>query len=299
MAMHEDEIAVSDAVIENLIRIQFPQWASLPVRRIASSGTVNAIFRIGEKLAARFPLCPADPAELRGVLHREADAAVQLAEHSPVPVPSPVAIGEPGPGYPLPWSVQTWLPGTVATDADPGASTDFARDLAALVIALRKADTGGRRFTGTNRGGDLRDHEEWVQTCFDRSEELLDVPRLRALWRDLRELPREAPDVMTHGDLIPANLLVSDGRLAGVLDGGGFAPADPALDVIAGWHLLEDGPRAVFREELGCDDLEWQRSKAWAFAQSMGAVWYYIESNPVMSDMGRRTLTRIVEDSAS
>ena len=41
-----------------------------------------------------------------------------------------VAIGEPGAGYPMPWSVQTWIPGVVATDEDPGDSVAFARDLA-------------------------------------------------------------------------------------------------------------------------------------------------------------------------
>lgn len=297
MTMHEDEIDISDEVVQELIKVQFPQWGSLPVRRIQSSGTVNTIFRIGDELAARFPLCLADPDELRGVLRREADAAALLVKHSPVPTPSPVALGEPGPGYPLPWSVQTWLPGTIATDADPGASTDFAHDLAAFVAAIRKTDTGGRRFEGTNRGGDIRAHDEWVETCLHNSAELLDVPRLRQLWREFRELPPGNPDVMTHGDLIPGNILVAGGRLAGVLDPGGFGPADPALDVIAGWHLLEDGPRAAFREDLACDDLEWERSKAWAFEQCLGAIWYYVESNPAMSAMGRRTLGRILDDS--
>ena len=33
---------------------------------------------------------------------------------------------------------------------------------------------------------------------------------------------------------------------------------------------------------------------AWAFEQAMGAVWYYVDSNPAMSSMGRRTLERIM-----
>lgn len=85
--------------------------------------------------------------------------------------------------------------------------------------------------------------------------------------------------------------------MAGLLDCGGFGPADPALDVIAAWHLLEDAPREVFRAALGSGDLEWERSKAWAFEQSMGAVWYYADSNPAMSAMGRRTLARIASAS--
>lgn len=288
MTLHDDELAITLDTVRALVSAQFPEWGELPIRRIEAGGTVNAIFRIGDDLAARLPLRSADPDVTRTELRREADAAALLAQHCPAPVP--LALGEPGPGYPLPWSVQTWLPGTTA-DAD--GSVALAHDLAALVLSLRAVDTGGRRFTGDNRGGDLRAHDGWMETCFARSENLLDVPRLRALWRELRDLPRGAPDVMTHGDLIPANVLVTDGRLAGVLDGGGFAPADPALDAIAGWHLLDDGPRDAFRADLGCDDLEWERSKAWAFEQALGLIWYYADTHPAMSALGHRTLARV------
>jgi hypothetical protein len=47
--------------------------------------------------------------------------------------------------------------------------------------------------------------------------------------------------------------------------------------------LLETKPRQVLRERVASDDLEWQRGKAWAFEQAMGVVWYYVDSNPVMS----------------
>jgi hypothetical protein len=52
------------------------------------------------------------------------------------------------------------------------------------------------------------------------------------------------------------------------------------------------------RDDLGCDDLEWERGKAWAFQQAMGVVWYYVDSNPAMHRMGRRTLERILADPA-
>jgi aminoglycoside phosphotransferase (APT) family kinase protein len=94
-------------------------------------------------------------------------------------------------------------------------------------------------------------------------------------------------------------VLVRDGRLTGVIDVGGLRPADPALDLVSAWHLLEAGPRQVLHDDLNCDDLEWGRGKAWAFQQAMGAVWYYVESNPAMSLMGRRTLQRIMAGTSS
>ncbi len=294
--MHAGQLTVSPETVRALVSEQFPEWANLPVRAVEAHGTVNAIFRIGDRFAARFPLQPGPVDTTRRRLKAEAQAARRLLGRTRFRTPEPVAIGAPGAGYPLPWAVQTWLPGVVAIDEDPGGSVAFARDLADLITDLRAIDTRGRTFSGGGRGGDLRSHDAWMETCFQRSNGLLDVHRLRSLWQRLRVLPREAPDVMAHSDLIPGNVLVSDGRLAGVLDVGGLRPADPALDLVSAWHLLESGPRKAFRDALQCDDLDWERGKAWAFEQAMGAVWYYVESNPPMSRMGRRTLDRILAD---
>lgn len=112
------------------------------------------------------------------------------------PEPEP-AIGEPGHGYPMPWAVQTWVPGTDATIRDPGQSNGFAADMAQLILALRASDVGGRSFGGTGRGGQLPDHDPWMSTCCARSEGLLDVAALRKVWAGLLELPDVDADVMT------------------------------------------------------------------------------------------------------
>lgn len=299
MGMHENELRITVGMVRELVATQFPEWAALAIVPVASAGTVNAIFRIGEGLAARLPLRPGNVDATWQWLRSEADAARELRDHTRVPVPEPVAIGPPGCGYPLPWSVQTWLVGSTASEWDPSASTDFARDLAGFIADVRAIDVGDRTFAGAGRGGDLRSHDEWMQECLRQSDPLLEVPPLRRMWTRLRELPRASSDVMTHGDLVPGNVLVSNGRLAGVLDVGGLGPADPALDLVGGWHLLDTGPRRLLRQILACDDLEWERGKAWAFEQAMGLVWYYVHSNPALSRTGRRTLERLLADEAS
>ncbi|MDQ0636057.1 aminoglycoside phosphotransferase (APT) family kinase protein [Arthrobacter pascens] len=65
-------------------------------------------------------------------------------------------------------------------------------------------------------------------------------------------------------------MILIDGRLAGVLDTGGFGPADPALDLVAAWHMLDTGMRNLLRANLGIEDLEWRRGAAWAFEQRWG-----------------------------
>ncbi len=306
--MHAGQLTVDEETVRALLADQLPRWAGRDVRLLPQTGTVNAIVRLGDDLAARFPLQPGDPADARRDLAREADAARRLVGRLHVAVPEVVALGEPGHGYPLPWSVQTWLPGRDGSAVEPGASYAFARDLAALVTDLRAVPTDGRTFAGegrTGRGGVVADHDAWVRTCLERSVGLLDVDALAALWERLRDLPRgPEPDVTTHGDLIPSNVLVRGGgsgaRLVGLLDVGGSGPADPALDLVGAWHLLDDGPRTAFRralghgDALGCGDAQWGRGMAWAFEQAIGLVWYYRTSNPPFSAFGRRTLDRLL-----
>ena len=294
MPMHADQLSITTGAVRRLVGEQFPAWAEHEIAHVASEGTVNAIFRIGPELAARFPLRAGDPSATQAELESEAAASRELAEHTSLPTPIPVALGRPGADYPLPWSVQTWLPGTTATTDDPGESVGFARDLAAFIAEVRSIDTRGRVFSGHGRGGHLPDHDAWVNRCFAQSEDLLDVPALRALWLRYRQLAAHPCDVMSHTDLTPGNVLVARGRLAGILDVGGLAPADPALDLVSAWHLLETEPRSALRATLRCTSLEWQRGQAWALQQALGWVWYYVDSNPSMSEAGRRTLDRLL-----
>lgn len=294
--MHADQVHIDVHLARQLIGEQFPQWRDEPVAPVAGSGTVNAIFRIGSQLAGRFPLQGSDAAIAVAVLDAEASALAEFAAANPFSSPLPVAIGRPGSGYPLAWSVQTWVDGDIATPDGLAASEAFARDLAALIGALRRTDTRGRPFSGRGRGGELRDHDAWMAVCVRENASFVDAETLRAVWARFRELPPGGPDVMSHGDLTPPNLLVDNGRLTGVLDGGGFGPADPALDLVSAWHLLDTPARSVLRAAVASDDIEWRRGAAWAFEQAMGLVWYYRESNPQMSALGRSTLARILAD---
>lgn len=294
--MHKDGVTIAVETARRMIREQFPQYRSEAIEPLSTIGTENFIFRVGSFAAAKFPLRPVDPSTDADVLRRQAAAMTELASYCPVPTPLPIGLGHPDPAYPHPWLMQSWIEGAVATPDRLSNSDIFASDLAHLLKQLRKTDAQGRRFDGKGRGGSLRDHDRWMAACFARSETLLDIDRLQRIWAQFREIPTATSNAMSHKDLIPANLLVSGERLIGILDGGGFGPADPALDLVAAWHLLDEGPRALFRNQLGSDDLEWRRGAAWAFQQAMGLVWYYEQTNPEMSALGRNTLARIIAD---
>lgn len=293
--MHAGQVTVDAGTVRDLVAEHLPALRGLPVRALASSGTVNAIYRVGDRHAARFALVPGDPNALLTQLETEAAAARELHGRTRFLTPEPVAVVGPSELHGHPWSVQTWLPGTDATQHPPATRENFARDLTELITGIRAIPTAGRTFSGTGRGGELSAHDDWVRTCLVESAGLVDVDRLRAMWEELRTLPRPR-DAMCHTDLIPGNLLVLEGRLVGVLDVGGLAPADPALDLVCAWHVLDRRTRRVLRAELGCDDVEWGRGRAWALQQALGLVWYYVRTNPVMARTGRRTLEQLIAD---
>ncbi|MCX6498119.1 MAG: aminoglycoside phosphotransferase family protein [Arthrobacter sp.] len=294
--MHESQLSLDPSEAVRLVRGLFPSVAESEVTAVESAGTVNYLYRVGTGCSARFPLQGGDASEVRAVLLAEHAAMREFAAVSTVPSPLPVAIGEPSEKYPLPWSVQTWVEGEIATPASVSWSTSFAVDLAALIASLRQANTRGRSFSGEGRGGELAAHDEWIAHCLQQSEGLLPVDRLRRAWASLRSLPRHGEDVMSHKDLIPGNVILKAGRLAGVLDTGGFGPADPALDLVAAWHMLDFSQRNTVRTYLAIGDLEWRRGAAWAYQQAIGLVWYYADSNPTMSALGRSTLNRLLTD---
>ena len=56
--MHPDELDIDAAPVGRLVREQFPQWAGLAVTRVASAGTENAMFRLGDDMVVRLPRRP-------------------------------------------------------------------------------------------------------------------------------------------------------------------------------------------------------------------------------------------------
>ncbi|WP_353507482.1 aminoglycoside phosphotransferase family protein [Intrasporangium sp.] len=298
MRLHEDQLELADAMVAALVADQLPDLRGARLSRVPSNGTVNVLYRLGDHLVLRFPMRGDDPGAVWAELADEADNARRLLGRLPVLSPEPVSIGDPGHGYPLPWAVYRWLPGLPASQVEVADSIPFAEQLAGVVRALREIDTEGRVFSGDARGGRLTDHDAGVRRWLGQSHGLIDVAEVEALWSRLVRTAREgAPDVWTHGDLMPDNLLVQDGRLSAVIDVGLSGPADPALDLQPAWNLLAaPSARRAFREALAVGDEEWDRGKAWALAQASGCLPYYRVTNPPMSRLAHRTLTALLED---
>jgi aminoglycoside phosphotransferase (APT) family kinase protein len=293
--MHADQADITAGTVTRLVASQFPRWRQLPVRAVASGGTVNALFRLGDDIILRFPLQPSLDPGLRDDLARNQDIARRIAAHVPVPVPQPVAFGEPGEGYPGPWTAYRWIPGETATNASVGDSDAFARDLAGFVTALHGMDTGGRSWPGHGRGGPLAARDEAVRRALADSAQLTDTAAIAGKWPRCRYAARrDTADVWIHADLMPGNLLVRGGRLAGVIDLEGACVGDPAVDLMPAWNLMAPRARETYRHALAVDDATWERGRGWAIVQAIVALPYYAETNPVMADTARFTLEAVL-----
>lgn len=289
--VHPNQLNVDDELVRRLLAEQFPALSKYKVERVNTPATVNSIFRIGSEYVARLPFASTNVDELK----KEVEAFKEFSQIVPFSVPSPIAIGAPSDQYDSAWSIFEWLPGDVAKPGELPVGGALVMDIVSLISTLRSCEVRDRVFEGPGRGGELEAHDAWVEECCAKGSHIIDSDRVWLLWQKFHGLPRLSPDVMSHKDLTPFNLLIRSNRLAGVLDCGNFGPADPALDLVVAWHLFEFDDREIIRRELNVADIEWRRGAAWALEQAIGLVWYYETSNPEMSRLGISTIQRILD----
>jgi len=123
--MHVDEVGTDVALVRRLLAAQLPDWGSLPLERVPSSGTDNALYRLGDDMVVRLPRTDGAVAGLE----RELEWLPRLAPLLPVAVPAPLATGVAGDGYPWQWAVYRWLDGEIPR-------TGYADDQHALASDL-------------------------------------------------------------------------------------------------------------------------------------------------------------------
>jgi aminoglycoside phosphotransferase (APT) family kinase protein len=291
--MHADEAGADVPLVRRLLAGQFPQWAGLRIEPVPSSGTDHDIYRLGDQLAARLPRIPG--AAKQAV--KEARWLPRLAPHLPLAVPVSLAMGRPAEGYPFGWSVCTWLPGRSAD----GPIEDLGRaaaDLAAFVTALRQVETtGADPRSPRSRGGPLLARDEEVRQAVAQLGGRVDGEAVLRSWRESLSAPAwPGPEAWVHGDLLPGNLLVVDGRLSAVIDFGCLNVGDPACDLLPAWNLFAGDSRARFRAELDADDASWLRGRGWALCQAVVALPYYWDTNPGMVRQASRALACVLAE---
>ena len=289
--MHAHEVHTDVALVLGLLEAQFPDWASLPLERLQTAGTVNALYRLGTDLLVRLPRTDWGI----GAVEREIRWLPRLAPRLPVRVPVPLAKGMPAGDYPYEWGVYPWLEGdnpTVGAISDPRS---LAKELARFVTALHGVDPAGA--PAAVRGSSLRPWDEPTRAALASLSGVVDTDAATAVWDAALRTPGwSAPGVWVHGDLMPGNLLLQGASLSGVIDWGGMGLADPACDLMVAWNLLSAETRGVFRAELEVDDATWARGRGWALWTGLVALPYYKDANPELAENARFRIAEVLAD---
>lgn len=295
--MHNDEFETDVSLVARLILGQFPAWANLPITAVESSGTDNALYRLGEDLVVRLPRIH----WAIGQIEKEREWLPRLAPQLPLAIPSPLAVGAPAEGYPWEWAVYRWLKGQDATTAQVSDKNEAAIDLARFISALHRIGSMGHTpsMDQKSRGRALATRDKETREAIAALQGTMDTDAATAIWESALRVDEWArAPVFFHGDLMLGNVLVDSGRISAVIDFSGLGIGDPACDLMIAWSLFAGESRDVFRKELAVDDATWERGRAHALSQALIFIPYYLQTNPVGVANARRVVDAVLADFA-
>ena len=263
-------ITVDAELVHRLVDEQFPQWAPLAVRPVPAGGWDNFTFHLGDTMLARLP----SAAEYALAVDKEQRWLPALAPRLPLPIPVPLARGNPGTDYPFPWSIHRWLDGEPASPDRISDPVRFATDLAGFLAALQNVDARGGPQPGKHnwfRGATLRTYDAPARRALTALDGHVDTGLAGEIWTTALDARWDGRDVWFHGDVAPGNLLLDAGELAAVIDFGTCGVGDPSCDTAIAWTLLTADGRRAFRERLAVDEETWARGRGWALWKTLVA----------------------------
>jgi aminoglycoside phosphotransferase (APT) family kinase protein len=288
---------IDERLARRLVDGQFPQWADLPIAPVQLDGIDNRTFRLGEHMTVRLP----SGEWYAQQVDKEQRWLPLLAPRLPLPIPTPVARGVPGEGYPYSWSVYRWLDGEIAAEQTIGDLTEFAITLAAFLVALQRIDATEGPGPGRHnfyRGGPLTTYADETIRSIDALGGEIPGDAVKRVWDDAMAATYEPDPVWFHGDVATGNLLVRGRRLAAVIDFGTSGVGDPACDVVIAWTLLSGPSRDAFRSTLGVDSGTWSRGRGWALWKALITLVEHLDRDPAAAAVSRRVIDRVLADHA-
>lgn len=264
-------LVVETRTVRQLVSEQFPQWSGLAIEPVRNPGWDNHTFHLGDDMVVRLP----SAGEYALAVEKEHRWLPWMAPQLPVPIPSICGLGDPGAGYPFPWSVYGWLGGSSATRSDITGPIRFAEQLAGFLVSLRSLDAADGPQPGVHnwyRGATLLTYDAVTRRSLTTLTGHIDVELASEAWAAALAAPWEGDEVWFHGDLAGSNLLLRDGQLAAVIDFGTCGVGDPSCDLAIAWTLLTERGRQVFRERLQVDDASWARGRGWALWKTLAGL---------------------------
>lgn len=280
---------IDSLLVRKLIDQQFPQWSDLTIKPVATSGWDNRTFHLGDAFSVRLP----SASHYARAVEIEQIWLPVLADKLPLPIPQPMAHGQPCDTFPWPWSVYRWLPGETAAAGTITDMNQFAADLANFLNALYNIDpTGGP--SRTMRGGRLDIWNKQMRLAIEKLALKIDVAKATEIWELALAVPMDTKNIWFHGDVAAGNLLVSQGRLSAVIDFGGVGIGDPGCDMAIAWTFLDKPSRDIFRSQLNTGSEVWQRGRGWALWKALILKANLIQTNEVEAASADRTIRALL-----
>ncbi|CDX55921.1 Aminoglycoside phosphotransferase [Mesorhizobium plurifarium] len=292
--MDDPQPTIDTDLVRRLVDAQFPQWRDLPVCPVASGGWDNRTFHLGDEMTVRLPSAAAYSLQVE----KEQRWLPKLAPCLPLPIPTPLAMGEPGEGYPWRWSVYRWIEAETAKNARIADLGVFALSLADFLVALRGIDPVDGPAPGRHnfyRGGPLTVYDGQVRQAITALEDRIDAQAAATVWETALAATWSGSPVWFHGDVASGNLLVEDGSLSAVIDFGTSGVGDPSCDLAITWTFFEGASREAFRARVAVDDATWARGRGWALWKALITVAGH-DANQAEAERQRSVIDEVLAD---
>ncbi|TWF54743.1 aminoglycoside phosphotransferase family protein [Neorhizobium alkalisoli] len=293
-----DSLPADEALVRNLLSglepLEFGAWAQLPVQRLVSSGTDNALFRIGNDLVLRLP-------RRRSAIALAAKELDWLPHLAGLPLEIPTlryrGMVPNEPGIDRAFGICDWMEGEIAVPRAIADPREAALSLAAFLKALHQKDTTGAPPAGacnSRRGIALAELTDITLPAIEIVADEVDILRAKALWEEASSQAYDGLPRWLHGDLKADNLIARHGKLTGVIDWGLSAVGDPAADYASAWSWVDPSARETFRDACSLTDADWLRGRGWALYGAVIALSYYRGGrNEALCRQSRLTLSRL------
>lgn len=291
----KNNLIIDEFLVHRLISAQFPKWATLPIKTIKRQGWDNRTFHLGESLLVRLP----SNSDYALQVEKEQHWLPKLAPFLPLPIPVPLAMGQPTEEYPYKWSVYAFLPGESANSAAIANLTSFATTLAEFLVALHQIDSKEGPRPGLHsfyRGGALSIYDDETRQAIDILKNKIDVDIVTEIWQTALASAWQHESVWVHGDISVGNLLVQNGQLSAVIDFGQLVVGDPACDLAIAWTLFKGESRETFRSTLNLDNDTWMRGRGWTLWKSLITAASIIESNATEASEPWRIINEVIRE---
>ena len=285
------EAEITEDLVRDLLAEQHPDLSDRELR-FENEGWDSAIYRLGADLAVRLPRRAINaalvPVELRWM--------PELALRLPLPVSAPVRAGQPGCGFPWPWSITPWFDGASWADADVDDPVETANALGAFVRALA-IDAPDEAPTSPYRGGPIIDRDPAFRDRVVQLGETIDTGAVVKVWEAALAAPPATRRVWVHGDLHPANIVVHRGQLAAVIDWVDLNAGDGSYDLAAAWMCFADraARQAFIAAVAEADEATWVRARGCALSHAIACLASSAD-NRRMHEVGQRTLDAVLSD---